>query len=219
MPGKFYKGRSQEKTPLQRLEFFLLRSPPNEAGSVLIFRARCSVSELGSPAVWVFSVSGFHRLFATKPVSSETSKAERWLSGNHGSIWDSWPIAFSGYPRGPRVGCETACPRHTAPNLPAETRSRTRVSREPRGHRQRRSPGWSGRDPNTQAVCGFRCWASKLTPFFHTINTIVAIFLAKVNRPISGRRPLASKAVKNSWNGPGLREATAADTLNRFLRS
>jgi len=68
-----------EKTPLQRLEFFLLRSPPNEAGSVLIFRARCSVAELGSPAVWVFSVSGFHRLFATKPVSSETSKAERCL--------------------------------------------------------------------------------------------------------------------------------------------
>src|SRR5258708_27958730 len=23
--------------------------------------------------------------------------------GDHSSIWDSWPIAFSGYPRGPRV--------------------------------------------------------------------------------------------------------------------
>jgi len=33
-----------------------------------------------------------------------------------------------------------------------------------------------------------------LTPLFHTINTIVAIFLAKVSRAISGRRPLASKA-------------------------
>ena len=32
----------------------------------------------------------------------------------------------------------------SAPNLSAETRSRTRVSREPDGHRQRRSPGWSG---------------------------------------------------------------------------
>jgi len=48
---------------------------------------------------------------------------------------------------------------------------------------------------NTQAVCGFRCWASKHTPVFHTINTMVAIFLAKVNRAISGRMPLASKAV------------------------
>src|SRR6476661_10508611 len=48
---------------------------------------------------------------------------------------------------------------------------------------------------DTQAVCGFRCWASKHTPFFHTINTIVAIFLAKVRRAISGLMPLVSKAV------------------------
>ncbi len=41
-------------------------------------------------------------------------------------FWDSWPIAFSGCPRGPRVICETACPKHTAPSLSAETRSRTR---------------------------------------------------------------------------------------------
>ena len=91
------------------------------------------------PAVWIFSTSGFHRLFATKPVSSETSKAERWSGANHGSIGDSWPIAFSGYPRGPRVVCETECPRHIVPNLSAETRSRTRVSPEPDGHRQKKS--------------------------------------------------------------------------------
>src|SRR6202521_5308927 len=48
---------------------------------------------------------------------------------------------------------------------------------------------------DTQAVCGFRCWASKHAPLFHTINTMVAIFLAKVRRAISGRRPLVSKAV------------------------
>jgi len=47
---------------------------------------------------------------------------------------------------------------------------------------------------DTQAVCGFRYWASKLTPLFHTINTIVAIFLARVRRAISGLIPLASKA-------------------------
>jgi len=47
---------------------------------------------------------------------------------------------------------------------------------------------------DTQAVCGFRCWASKHTPFFHTINTMVAIFLAKVSRAISGLMPLANKA-------------------------
>jgi hypothetical protein len=47
---------------------------------------------------------------------------------------------------------------------------------------------------DTQAVCGFRCWASKFTPFFHTIHTIVAIFLARVRRAISGLMPLATKA-------------------------
>jgi hypothetical protein len=70
--------------------------------------------------------------------------------------------------------CETECPKHAAPVLQAETRSRTRVSREPDGHRQRNIQRWSGLD--------------------HTINTIVAIFLAKVRRAISGRMPLASKA-------------------------
>jgi len=47
---------------------------------------------------------------------------------------------------------------------------------------------------DTQAVCGFRYWASKLTPFFHTISTIVAILRASVRRAISGRMPLASSA-------------------------
>ncbi len=50
----------------------------------------------------------------------------------------------------------------------------------------------SVRDP--QAVCGFS-WASKHAPLFHTINTMVAIFLAKVRRAISGLMPLVSKAV------------------------
>src|ERR1700745_1613202 len=91
----------------------------------------CSVAAQCGRAVWVFSTSGFHRFLATKPVSSETSKAERRSSGVHSSIWDSWPIAFSGYPRGPRVGCETGCPRHHASNFAVETRSRTRVSQVP----------------------------------------------------------------------------------------
>src|SRR6267143_6442819 len=76
-PDKFYKGRSQEKTHPLRLEFFLLRSPLDRARSALLFRAMCSVAGPCDPVVLVFSTSGFHRLFATKPVSSETSKAER----------------------------------------------------------------------------------------------------------------------------------------------
>src|ERR1700722_7135034 len=74
---KFYKGRSQEKTHLLRPEFFLLLSPLDRARLVLTSRSICSVSRPGCFAFWVFTVSGFHRVFATKPFSSETSKAER----------------------------------------------------------------------------------------------------------------------------------------------
>jgi hypothetical protein len=117
----------------------LLPSPRDRARSVLSRGAMDSGAGFCGPAVWIFSTSGFHRLFATKPFSSETSKAERWSGANHGSIGDSWPIAFSGYPRGPRVVCETDGPRDTAPNFSAETRSRTRVSPERDGHRQKKS--------------------------------------------------------------------------------
>src|SRR5215472_5640744 len=88
--------------------------------------------------------------------SSETSKAERCSTGDHGSIWDSWPIAFSGYPRGPRVRSETRCPRHAAPNISAETRSRTRVSRELDGYRWRRFRAWSGVDPRHSSCLWFQ---------------------------------------------------------------
>ena len=56
------------------------------------------------------------------------------------------------------------------------------------------SPDGTDAIRDTQAVCGFRYWASKHTPLFHTIKTIVAIFLAKVSRAISGRMPLLTRA-------------------------
>ncbi|MGA8221336.1 MAG: hypothetical protein WB780_06735, partial [Candidatus Acidiferrales bacterium] len=40
-PGKFYKGRSQEKTPLRWLKVFSLLSPLNGARAVLTARTRC----------------------------------------------------------------------------------------------------------------------------------------------------------------------------------
>ena len=94
----------------------------------------CSSSDLE------FLYRRFSSLVGNEACQFRNQQSRTRSSGVHSSIWDSWPIAFSGYPRGPRVGCETGCPKHTAPNLPAETRSRTRVSREPDGHRQRRSP-------------------------------------------------------------------------------
>jgi hypothetical protein len=80
-PRPFYKRRSQEKKHPLRLEIFLLRSPRDRTRSVLPYRAMCSVAGQCNPVVWVFSTSGFHLFFATKPVSSATSKAER------GQIW------------------------------------------------------------------------------------------------------------------------------------
>jgi hypothetical protein len=128
-PGKFYKRRSQEKTLLYRLDFFLLRSPLDGAGSVLNSRAMCSVAGRVGPAVWVFSTSGFHRFFANEAARFRNQQSRISVKfGDHSSIWDSWPIAFSGYPRGPRVACETRCPKHAAPNLSAETRSLRIVS-------------------------------------------------------------------------------------------
>jgi hypothetical protein len=123
-PDKFYKGGSQEETHLRQPEFFLLPSPPDPA-RVLICRALDSVCRARWPSDLGFFYQRFSSPIATKP---ETRKAERWSCANHGCIGDSWPIAFSGCPRGPRVGCETTCPRHIVPNLSAETRSRTRVS-------------------------------------------------------------------------------------------
>jgi hypothetical protein len=83
-PDLFYKRESQEKTPLHRLEVFFLCSPRDGAGSVLSCRTMCSVAGHFGAAIQVFSTSGFHCFFATKPVSSETSKAER------GQIWRPW---------------------------------------------------------------------------------------------------------------------------------
>ena len=193
-PGKFYKGGSQEKTLLLRPEFFLLPSP-RERARVLTNRTMVSACRTQCPSDLGFFYQRFSSPIATKPISSETRKAERWSGANHGSIGDSWPMAFSGCPRGPRVGCETRCPRRTVPNLPAETRSRTRVSRRTDSHRQRKSPRWSGSIGDTQAACGFRYWASKRTSFFQTCKVIAAIFRASVRRAISGRMPLASSAV------------------------
>ena len=115
--------------------------------------------------------------------------------GDHSSIWDSWPIAFSGCPRGPRVGCETRC-RGTQ-----RLTNRLRLALEPECLENptatAREIPRDGTDwiQDTQAVCGFRCWASKLTPFFQIINAMAAIFRARVRRAISGRMPLVSKAV------------------------
>jgi hypothetical protein len=87
----------------------------------------------------------FSSLLRDEACPFRNQQAVPWSGGDHGSIWDSWPIALiSGYPRGLGSGVRLIARGHTAPNFSAETRSRTRVSREPDGHRQRKSLGWSG---------------------------------------------------------------------------
>jgi hypothetical protein len=103
-------------------------------------------------------------------------------------------MAISGGARGTRVACETVCPKHAAPNLPAETRPRTRVFQEPANHRQDEFPGMERIARNTQAVCGFKYLASKRTPFFQMVKVIAAILRASVRRAISGLIPLFTSA-------------------------
>ena len=52
-------------------------APVNDQDVFLSDRTMCSVAGCYDPAIWVSSTSGFHRLLATKPIRSETSKAER----------------------------------------------------------------------------------------------------------------------------------------------
>jgi hypothetical protein len=173
----------------------LLRSPLDRARAVLIRRAMCSFAGHSGPVVWVFSTSGFHRFFATKPVSSETRKAERWsnlativLSGTRGP-W-LFLVVREGLGSAVRLGARSTQSLTYQLRLALEPEcleNLTTTARE-----DPRDGADSIRD--TQAVCGFRYRASKLTPFFHTINTMVAIFLAKVRRAISGLIPLASNA-------------------------
>src|SRR5436190_7298347 len=74
---------------------------------------------------------------------SETVK-HSWLYGvNHGSICDSRPSAFSGYPRGHRVNTEAQCHRHCAPTGDKDAHPRTRASQEPTPLRDRRLLGHS----------------------------------------------------------------------------
>jgi hypothetical protein len=101
--GKFHK-RSQEKNTSPLAGVFLAVQPTWLSRFVLAFRSGSSGRHYRCVALLVFFISVFHRLCATKPIGSETNKAATRLSGaNHGSIGDSWPIAFSGGARRTRV--------------------------------------------------------------------------------------------------------------------
>src|ERR1700689_5864361 len=56
-----------------------------------------------------------------------------------------------------------------------------------------RQPGQLPGSVDAQAARVFRCSASKLPPFFQSVNVTAAILRASVGRAISGFIPLASK--------------------------
>jgi len=110
------------------------------------------------------------------------------LSGTRG------PWLFLVIREGPRVGCETRCPKHAAPNLPAETRSRTRVSREPHGHRQRRSPAWSGLGPRHSSSLWFQMLGVEAHSSLPHDQNDRGNLPGQSQTAISGRMPLATNS-------------------------
>ena len=71
---KFYKRKSQEKHFTLRRKFSDFPACLIERGCFLPSAPWTRFGAQPITAVWIFSPSGFHRVFATKPVRSETDK-------------------------------------------------------------------------------------------------------------------------------------------------
>src|SRR5258707_7394692 len=141
-----------------------------------------------------FFPCGSHTRFATMPATCETSKQNvghvptMVLSGTRGPLL--FQVIREGLGSGVRLGARGT----------VRLTLRLRLALVPERLKFRanhRRDGVHGMEPNygnTQAVCGFRYLASKLTPFFQTIRVIAAILRARVSRAISGFIPLRIRA-------------------------
>jgi hypothetical protein len=77
VPDKFHKGSQGKNTfPVAGVGVFLAVQPAPWSRIVLAFRSVSSGRYAIPVALLVFSASGFHRFFTTKPVSSETNKQQ-----------------------------------------------------------------------------------------------------------------------------------------------
>ena len=56
---------------------------------------------------------------------------------------------------------------------------------------------------DAQAACRCNCLGSKLTPFFHMIKVMAAIFRARVRRAMLGRIPFSTRASIEIVQRPG----------------
>ena len=86
-------------------------------------------------------------------------------------------------------------PKHTGPISLTDTHLEPSVWRtRPTTTRENRRR-WKSLIPrDTQAACRFNGLASKLTPFFHIVKVMAAIFRARVRRAMVGRIPFSTRA-------------------------
>jgi len=106
----------------------------------------------------------------------------------------SWPIAFSGCPRGHMVYQRLAV---LGAHSPPERACGYSPSNQSVGRTEiiaRNESGKKSSRPSAQAACCFRCSASKRTPFFQTSKVMAAILRAKVRRAIDGFIPRTRQA-------------------------
>ena len=86
-------------------------------------------------------------------------------------------------------------PKHAGPISLTDTHPRTEhlpnATDHHRRESQRRKACFTG---DAQAACRCKCLGSKLTPFFHIVKVIAAIFRARVRRAMVGRIPFSTRA-------------------------
>jgi hypothetical protein len=113
---------------------------------------------------------------------------------NHGSIRGSWPMAISGYPRRYNVKWVTRCECTQGQISLTDTLLEPSICRTRATTSEEKLVRWGLFLSNAQAACRCNCLGSKLTPFFHMVRVMAAIFLARVSRAMVGRIPLSTRA-------------------------
>jgi hypothetical protein len=86
-------------------------------------------------------------------------------------------------------------PKHAGPISLTDTHPRTEHLQNASDHHRREPQRWKAFfTGEAQAACRCKCLGSKLTPFFHRVKVIAAIFRARVRRAIVGRIPFSTRA-------------------------
>ena len=104
-------------------------------------------------------------------------------------------MAISGYPRRHNVIWVTRCKCTQGQISLTDTLLEPSISRTRPTTTEEKLVRWEGLFlSDAQAACRCNCLGSKLTPFFHMVRVIAAIFRARVRRAMVGRIPLSTRA-------------------------